>query len=257
MTSPDWGPHLFVEKLCQASLNDTPTERAIMARLPLIAAFGALLPTVATAQGFDGAYISIETLQYPSEGDAGQMSYSGGAQFTFGPGFGVSADLTSYGFELLSGNATSGTLHAFYNTSPVSAVGAFYGFDSYEDTDRTFYGAEGQIGIAGTTVEGFLGKSEGDFAEGTMYGVAGEYGFGSFGVTADYAAFEGSGQTFDRYAFGGVWRLSAGPTLYAEYGQRRGDIDEELVSVGVRIGIGPNAGTTFGSRSAVEIVPGF
>jgi hypothetical protein len=247
-----------------------------MSRFPIIAAISALLPTFAAAQGFDGAYISIEKLSYPSDDNAGQMTYSGGAEFGFGPGFGVSADLTAYGFDFLDGNATSATVHAFYRVSQTTAIGAFYGYDSASltlddpftggsfdlDIDGTFYGAEGQASFAGATVEAFLGQSEGDFSQGSIYGLFGQFLFGSFGITADYVALDHEDFGIrDRYSFGGEWHSGVGPTLYAEWGKLGSESlgnesDEEFYTIGVRIGIGSNGGTTFGPRSVIEIAPG-
>jgi hypothetical protein len=243
-----------------------------MTRLPLITVFGALLPTVAAAQSFDGAYISIETLNYPSFDDVGQMTYSGGAEFGFGSALGVSADLTAYGFDFLDGNATSATVHAFYRVSQTTAIGAFYGYDSLGytidnpfagdsldvDLEGTFYGVEGQANFGGATVEAFLGQSEGDVGEGSIYGVSGQFVFGSFGITADYAALDDDNfGVFDRYSVGGEWHLGVGPNLYAEWGKLGAESDEEFYTIGVRIGIGQNGGTTFGPRSLIEISPGF
>lgn len=221
-----------------------------------LSAIAALLPAVATAQGFDGAYISAETLGYSSDSDLGQITYSGGAQISFGPGIAVSGDFTSYGFRALGGDATSGTLHGSYLLNPITAVGAFYGFDSYDGSDGSFYGAEGQTSFAGATVEAFLGRAEGDIAEGAFYGLSGQLVFGMFGVSADYARLDDTVAT-DRLSLAGEWHMGLGPTIYAEWGTVSGATDEDYLALGVRIGIGPNGGTTFGPRSTFEIAPGF
>lgn len=228
-----------------------------MNRLSLFAALGAFVPAMASAQGFEGAYISIETLNYSSFDEAGQMTYSGGAEVGFGTGFGASADLSIYGFDFLGGSATSATLHALYRLNPISTVGAFYGLDSYEDLDSTFYGIEGQTSFSGATIEAFFGQSEGSFADGNIYGLSGAFVFGSLGLVADYAAFDAGGDVFERYSIGGEWYLGLGPTLYAEWGQLGSDEAEDAITLGVRIGLGANGGTTFGPRSVIEIAPGF
>jgi hypothetical protein len=200
------------------------------------------------------------------------MTYSGGAEVGFGPGFGVSADLTSYGFDFLPGDARSAAVHAFYKVNQSTSIGAFYGYDSlgftlYDpdtddslsfDLDGTFYGAEVQGSYAGATIEAFLGRSEGDVSDGTMSGLSGQYLFGPFGITAEYLALDDeSAGVFDRYSFGGEWTLGMGPTLYAEWGAVGGEEREEFFTLGARIGIGANRGTTFGPRSVFEISPGF
>jgi len=226
-----------------------------MTRLPLFA-LAALMPAMAAAQGFDGAYISAETLGYSSDDSFGQITYSGGAQISFGPGIAVSGDFTSYGFEALGGDATSATLHTSYALNPITAVGAYYGFDSYDSADTTFYGAEGQTSFAGATVEAFLGQAEGDIAEGTMFGLGGQFVFGALGVAADYAMLDADDST-NRLSIAGEWHMGLGPTLYAEWGTVSGATDEDYIALGVRLGIGANGGTTFGPRSTFEIAPGF
>jgi hypothetical protein len=224
-------------------------------RLPLIA-LAVCLPVIATAQGFDGAYISVETLGQSSGDNTGDITYSGGAQVSFGPGFALSGDLTSYGFETMRGNATSATLHGSYALNPISAVGAFYGFDRYDGDQDAFYGVEGQASFSGATVEAFLGQAEVDTAEATMYGLSGQFVFGTIGLTADYAAIDDD-RSVNRFSLGGEWYMGLGPTFYAEWGKLGGDIDEDYLALGVRIGIGPTAGTTFGPRSVTEITAGF
>jgi hypothetical protein len=226
-----------------------------MTRLSLLA-LATLLPASVAAQGFDGANISAETLGYSTNDDFGQITYSGGAQVSFGPGIAVSGDFTSYGFRALGGDATSGTLHGSYALNPITAIGAFYGFDSYDSDDTTFYGAEGQTSFAGATVEAFLGRAEGDIATGAFYGLSGQLVFGMFGVSADYARLDDTIAT-DRLSLAGEWHMGLGPTLYAEWGTLSGAIDEDYLALGVRIGIGANGGTTFGPRSTFEIAPGF
>jgi hypothetical protein len=226
-----------------------------MTRLPLIA-LAVCLPALATAQGFDGAYISVETLGLSSGNTSGEITYSGGAQFSFGSGFAFSGDLTSYGVDTLRGTATSATLHGSFAVNPSLTAGAFYGFDRYDGTEETYYGVEGQTSFSGATVEAFLGQAEVDTAEATMYGLSGQFVFGTIGLTADYAALDDD-RSVNRFSLGGEWYVGLGPAFYAEWGKLGGDIDEDYLALGVRIGIGPTAGTTFGPRSVTEITAGF
>ena len=255
-----------------------------MTRLPLITVFGALLPTVAAAQSFDGAYISLERFSYSSEFD-GETDFYGssigsvGGEFGLGVGFGISADLTNYGGDI---NNSSGTLHAFYRFGQETAIGAFYGFDAlriggFDDfgfnalnRSGTFYGAEARTGFASGSIEGFVSESEGDVFEGTTYGIDGEYRFGRWGLTASYSALEDSDSVFDvdRIALGGVWNYNEGVSVWTELGRSTStstfddpfegsstfEVSEDFISVGIRIGIGPNNGTTFGPRSHREIL---
>jgi hypothetical protein len=70
-----------------------------------------------------------------------------------------------------------------------------------------------------------------------------------------------------RFALGGVWNYNEGVSVWTElgrsiedytyvepfYGSFEGEFIEDFVAVGIRIGIGPNKGTTFGPRSYREV----
>jgi hypothetical protein len=255
-----------------------------MTRLPLITVFGALLPTVAAAQSFEGAYISLERLSFSSEdfSDTGGTDFYGsssasiGGEYGFGAGFSVSADLTNYSGDVRDSSAT---LHAVYRIGQESAIGAYYGFDwetyddfsgdSFErvavDVSGNFYGAEGRTRIGGTTIEAFISQAEGDLVEGLMYGVEGKYSLGSWGLSASYSAFDDdySVVDVDRLSLGGQWNYNENVSVYTELGRINYGVNnsffgsynasEDFVAVGIRIGLGQNKGTTFGPRSFREI----
>jgi hypothetical protein len=226
-----------------------------MTRLALIALVAATTATAASSQGFDGAYISLETLGYSSDSDLGQVTYSGGAQVSFGA-IAASADFTTYGFEALGGDGTALTFHGLYTLPTGLQLGGFYGFDTYDDLDTNYYGAEVQAFFAGATVEAFLGNADGDLASGTMFGLSGGYDIGPIGLEAGYAMIDDAAGT-NRLSLTGEWNLGLGPTVYAEWGTVSGASDEDYLALGVRLGIGQNGGTTFGPRSSFEIAPGF
>jgi hypothetical protein len=225
-----------------------------MIRLPLTFLL-ALMPCLAAAQSFDGAYVSAEALAYSSERDMGQLTYSGGAQVSFGPGILASADLTFYGFETLEGDASSATLHSAYWITPDTAVGAFLGRDSSGGSDGAFYGIEGRTSFSVAAIEGFLGQSDGTMTDGLMYGLSGQFSFAGLEMTAGYAGIGGDDAT-DHLSLTGAWRLGPGPSLYAEFGTLSGAVDDDYIALGIRLGIGQNGGTTFGPRSVFEIAPG-
>jgi hypothetical protein len=256
-----------------------------MKTLLLSSALVSLLPALAAAQGFEGAYISLERLSYSSDDFSGNGSteYYGssiasvGGEFSFGSGLAVSADLTNYGGDIRDDSAT---LHAFYRIGEVTAVGAFFGIDQFvnEDFDSdtgysswtehgNFYGVEGRARVAGTALDAFVGQTDTDDTQGVIYGISAEYGIagenilGSWGLTASYAAYDDSDFATDRLALGGLWHFDSGVTVYSELGQRTrpfgfydGSATVNFLSLGIRIGVGPNKGTTFGPRSVREIL---
>ena len=130
-----------------------------MNTLVISAAISALLPELASPEGFDGAFLSIERFSYSQEFDGetdfyGSSVISFGGEFGLGSAFGLSADLTNYGGDI---NDSAGTLHGFYRFGQETAIGAFYGYDSARVKERdldtfetfavvyqgTFYGIEG------------------------------------------------------------------------------------------------------------------
>lgn len=226
-----------------------------MTRLALIALVAATTATQSFAQGFDGAYVSAETLGYSSDSDLGQVTYSAGAQVSFGA-IAASADFSTYGFKALGGDATALTFHGLYTLPTGAQVGGFYGFDSFDGGETTYFGAEGQAFFAGVTVEAFLGQAEGDIADGGMFGLSGAYAIGPIGLQAGYAMIDDAAGT-DRMSLTGEWNLGLGPTVYAEWGRVGGAAEEDYLALGVRLGIGQNGGTSFGPRSVFEIMPGY
>jgi hypothetical protein len=259
-----------------------------MSRLAIIAALGALLPTVAAAQTFEGAYLSVEAIRYVSEDDElglnvynGSSTLSFGGEFRLATAFGLSADFSNYAGDLRD-NAL--TLHAFYRLNPGTALGGFYGIeqesyidygfsDSFEESvaenvslSGSYYGVEGRTEIGRASAEAYIGQSEGDLIEGMMYGVTGRYDTGAIAFNARYLALD-VGDVFDgrdRLSIGGEWTASRTTTVFVEVGrivstyynsfnESEFDIRESFLSFGVRVGIGPNKGTTFGPRSFREI----
>ena len=259
-----------------------------MTRLTLMTALGVLIPCAVAAQSFDGAYVSLDRLSFSSYDDyEGVTEFYGtsiasiGGQFTFGSGVGLSADLTNYGGDIRD---SAVTLHAFYRINTATAIGAFYGYDTETYIDRVsnddpyspddfvtvdlsgnYYGAEGRLGFGASAVEVFIGEAEGDLQEGAMYGISGGYRFGSWTVTADYSSFDGdySVDKTSRFSVGGLWNYSESVELWTEIGRRDFtyaspyfddgyDFSQDFVAVGIRIGLGPNGGTTFGPRSFRE-----
>lgn len=212
----------------------------------------------AAAQGFEGAEISAETLAYSDENDFGSTTYSGGLEFGVGGGIGIGADLSYYGFDALGLDARNATLHGIYAINPITDIGLFVSQDSFDGRDTESYGIEGLASFGGTTVEGYLGQLDGDLADGTMIGVTGSISlFGGFSANVgfDQANLD---DKVNRLSIGGEYQFGLGPVLYAEYGKvDDGSLDETYLSIGARLSIGPNQGTTFSSRSIFEIVPGF
>ena len=212
---------------------------------------------MAAAQGFSGAELSVETFAFSGDGDLGYTSYSAGAEYAITRDFGLSADLSFYGFSALDSDGQNLTLHGIYNLSDTTSLGVFVGQDSFDTSDATIYGIEGGTEFMGGTVEGYLAQVDGDDSA-TLLALSGDYA-----ITQSIAATGGVGivdmdDTLTRAHLGAEYQMQGGPAFHAELGQiGLSDTDETYLSIGATVAIGATRGTTFGRRSLLEILPGY
>ncbi|MCP1167207.1 hypothetical protein NHG85_01475 [Limimaricola sp. ASW11-118] len=234
----------------------------------LSAAIG-LVAAAASAQGLAGGTLALETSAFFEEGAIGHTSYSGGLQFDIGLGFGAAVDLASYGFSGFGADGSNATLHALYDFGPFvmgldgAVVGAFVGRDDYEEGDAEIYGIEAAASVFGLRGEGYLAHHDGTRGGAAVAGLSARYeitpaifAMGEIGF-AD-ADEEGA---LTRVALGGGYRIDGGPRLWGELGRIEAEDeafggDETFLAIGAEIGFGALSGTSFGTRSLFDVVPG-
>lgn len=213
--------------------------------------------TLASAQAFSGAEISAEVLTFTDDVDLGEKEYRGAVQFGLPAGFGAAADLSYHNSDGLGLGGRNLTFHGFYEGLDLATVGLFYGRDSIDDGDAELVGLEAATTLMGGDIQGALGSYDGDVGSGSLLSVDARYAFGGFAATGFAGAMSGDVDG-SRIGLGAEYQLGAGPTLYGEVGRRSVDDDgQTYLSLGARLAVGPNAGTTFESRSIFEILPGF
>ncbi len=233
-----------------------------MHRLSLSAALCVLAASSAQAQGFTGGTLTVETFAFLDDLDLGYTTYSGGLEYDAGFGLSVAADLSSFGFRTFDSDATNATLHGIYSLGGGTAVGLFIGRDSMNSRDLDIYGIEGTTQLMGGRLEGFVGGLDGDGDDAVMAGIDGDYMLTPvIAATATIGFAEIDGDRLLRGSVGGEFKIDRGPVLYAQIGGINADDDpardnEAFVGIGARIDFGPGAGTTFGSRSLFDVVPG-
>jgi hypothetical protein len=177
-------------------------------------------------------------------------------EFGIVPGISVAADFAYHGFRGLDGNSSTLTVHGLYDLSPTATVGLFYGQDRRDGGDSDLYGIEGATTLSGISVDGYLGRYEGDLGEGTLLGVNGAFAFTDAISATASAGIVNADENWKRLSIGGEYQFGNGPTVFAEVGKFDGDVDgENFISIGARIELGQ--GTTFGPRGITEILPGF
>lgn len=218
------------------------------------------------AQEFKGAEVSAEILGYTDDLDFGESNYRGSVEVGLLGAFGIQGDLAFNESRNIDLGSRTLTVHAIYDAFAFGTVGAFWSQDNLDsggvDEDVTVYGLEGGRSWGGFGAEAYaahVDDGEGAYLLGaqTRYDLA-----AAFSLTADGATLRADGDNFGRLAVGGEYRLGAGPALYAEVGRLGFDLAGEqegatFVTLGARIGLGPQGGTTFGSRGLFDVVTGF
>lgn len=212
------------------------------------------LSTPVLAQGFAGAEISADTLAWSDSGDLGRTTYGARLAFDVAGAFGVGADVSFHGFGP-GEDGRSATLHGTYNWTEDLAFGGFLSTDD-AGSSATTLGVEASATLLGGRVEGGLGRWDGDLGSGTLLLADGRWGLGGFGVTG-FAGAVGGDVEATRVAFGGDYRLSVGPTLFAEVGKIGSEGDSEAyLGIGARIALGRD-GALMRSRGLLEVAQGF
>lgn len=221
----------------------------------------------ASAQEFKGAEVSAEILGYTDDSDLGETTYRGSLEFGVFGGFGVQADLAFHDSRTIDLGARTATIHALYDAFSLATLGLFYSRDEVDsdglEGSVNIWGIEGgrSFGMAG--VEGYVGFLDGEGDDGQLAGVEGTYD-----ITRNISAI-GSADILmgdseaTRLAVGGAYRFGeGGPSLFGEIGRVSVDAGgedsaETFVTLGARLALGRNDGTTFGSRSLFEVLSGF
>ncbi len=217
--------------------------------------------TASFAQGFSGAELGVEYTDVPDVEDLGGVSYYGSAEFDVAYGVAVALDLSAFDFDIGPSDVSNVTGHLIYKVDASTAVGLFFGQDSFGDQDADIFGGEVAYDFGLGDVQGYLGSaSDAVDDDVTLYGAAGTYDLGnSFSFSANLNGFSGDGFSASEFEIGGFYQLAQGPRFGATIGQLNLDsglIDDSETFFGIQasIGIGPNGGTTFGRRGIFEVI---
>lgn len=231
----------------------------------IVAAVLSVVSSPAIAQGFTGGTLGVEVDAPTDLDDFGGTTYFLGGEYAINRQFSVAADVSSYRFDNISEDASSGTLHGIYHLSDAASGGVFVGVDRLDEDNSFVYGLEGGTEFQGGYVEGYIAAfdNEDTGAEGSFLGVNGAYALrNGFALTASAATADANGTDVTKFAFGGGYTLQAGPELYAEVGRVTLDdgtdsMEDNYIGLGARINFGAARGTTFDQRSLFEILPQF
>jgi hypothetical protein len=230
-----------------------------MTRISLASLALALMASQGAAQGFLGAELSGEFGIQTEDSDLSRTIYGGGVEFGITPQIAIGATFTDYGFSLTEDREQTLTLHGSYRLASGITAGLFYGTGTLGDDDVTTLGVEGATSLSGIGIEAYVGQVDVEGETGTILGAEATYALGqAFSLQGSFDRVA-TDEAISRIAIGGAYRFQGGPQIFAEIGQFGGDVDDAspYVSVGARIGLGPNGGVTFGDRSLLNISSGF
>ncbi|MBS1304134.1 hypothetical protein [Loktanella sp. SALINAS62] len=229
------------------------------------AAFAAALLVLATpvlSQSIGGE-VGIE-YNAPLDGDDfGGTVYKLGFEYNFAQP--VSIGVTGVGFnpDFIDENGSNVTLHASYHLNDFTSVGLFYAVDSLDGDDLDMIGLEAGTEVYGGIVNGYVGRAKADDETGYAFGADSEYGLANgFSALLEFDAVAADFADVTNFAIGAEYEIQSGPNFYAKLGHYNidtdeGSFDQTYVTVGVDVAFGPKRGTTFESRSLLEIIPGF
>jgi len=221
----------------------------------------------ATAQEFKGAEVSAEILGYTDDSDVGETTYRGSLEFGVFDGFGIQADLAFHDSRTIDLGSRTTTIHAVYDALDLATVGLFYSHDEVDadsmDGSASLWGLEAGRSFGGMGGEAYFGFLDGEGDDGQVAGLEGTYDITTNISVTGSADFLFADTDATRLAVGGAYRFGDGaPSVFGQIG--RLNIDDStgndagtFVTLGAKLAIGPNQGTTFGSRGLFEILSGF
>lgn len=223
---------------------------------------GLALAGAAQAQEFRGAEIQAEILAFTDDSALGETSYRGSAEFGVFGGIGGQVDLGFNNSRTVDLGARNLALHGTYDVMGLGTAGLFYARDSDSPAalggrEVTSVGLEGSTALGFVTIDGALGTYDGEGVDGALGTVQARYEIGSALAITGRAGFLGGDVEAGRLGIGGEYQLGGGPTLYGEIGRAgvEGDSDTYL-TLGARLAIGPNGGTSFGERGIFSVLTG-
>ena len=226
----------------------------------LAAAVVSVVSVPVVAQGISGGQLGIE-YNAPTDGsDFGGTTYSGGLEYSINRKFAVGVDLSGYKPDNIDTDFTSATVHGIYHLSDTASAGVFVGRDKDDGANVNLYGLEGGTEFMGGTVGGYIGKADGETADGTLFGVDGVYALqNGFSVIGDFDSQSIEGNSASQISVGGQYDLNGGPSFYAKVGSVNADgrDDQTFISIGAEVAFGAKRGTTFDQRSTFESLGGY
>jgi hypothetical protein len=225
----------------------------------------AAAPFAANAQGisFEGASIGYDYANNNTF-DYYQEEFSGSVEIGFGPQFSVQADLASWSYDGdPTDDFTSYGLHAIYDLSASTSVGAFYGREDWSGSVYTMAGVEarhsyGADGARPLNIEAFLGRYDYEFGvyRFNVLAVDADWALGSgFSVNGGITLSDGNEEAF-LTRIGAEYALAQGPRIGLSYQHHDLNGFDQGVLL-LNLGFDLQGGTTFKQRKWVDIFPGY
>ena len=223
-----------------------------------------LTPAIAGAQGIVSLESDIQYRHY-TEDDLDVVSGRSSGELSFGNGFGAQADILlgrlQDGDRSTDGQFAGLTLHGIYELGGGAAAGAFVGRDYSLGPDATVLGIEGRFELQGSRIEPWVSRA---FVEGGDMTTLGLSAFSQMASGLGLHAHVIHNMGEDEYSltdleFTTSYQFVSGAEVYGSAGYIIADDGSESegeasLGLGVRVDLGPEGGTRFGSRSLFESI---
>lgn len=222
----------------------------------------AILPGIAKAE-FLGGRAEVSHSMFVNDGSLAKSTAGVQLEWGFGPGFVTQTDLSLSGLHALDDTALNITTHLGWSFGEMGTASLFYGWDKVVGSED-FYGLEYARALGGTEVEGFVAIIDEPGSNGTMAGLSGRMAMNDrvgLGASVDYMSSDNLADG-TRIGLNGDYTLGASTRLRGELGRVNADdnagnsVNETYVKLGVDFRFGQKGGTSFGTRSLFNFLPG-
>lgn len=222
--------------------------------------------TSASAVELVGSSIALGYSAFTEDNSFSAATAKGSVELGFNRNFSLQADLGGFGLNQVNETGSNIGLHGIYHVNETTSLSAFASSDSIAGENTQYFGLEAGYGNNGFGVEGYVGQTEFEGVDATIYGLLGHYTFENnigLGASVDTVDFSIGGISLSRYAFKLDYKAAENTLVYAEIGSLSAEIDdfglsgsEQYLGLGIEFNIGSNRGTTFGDRGLLKLIPG-
>lgn len=191
--------------------------------------------------------------------DVNKLSFGSAMEFAITPEIAVQGEFSHSKFDASGLDTSNVGLHGIYHLNHTTSLGAFIGRDRIDRRNLNYYGVEVAHQLGAFDTEAFVTIAKDGGRDGTVFGIKGDYALtdtATIGARFDHLNVKGADAS--KFALTGEVAALPGLNLTGEVGRGKikGFGSDPYVGLGVKVNFGDKQGTTFGSRSVLNLLPG-